>query len=549
MSRSAPTAYRPPLKIQALAAHQEKEGYLSKEAISAISKRMGVPAYETFGVASFFPRFHLEKPAKPQVQICRDISCQLAGGEALLRNAGKIARSAGIKTIRPRGCSCLGRCDKGPAAEIEGRIHSSLTEGKLREIIESWREGKPKPASRAQKIKNATRLNPYRKNGAFGVLRALMKSEKPESVIETLKESGLRGMGGAGFPVGRKWEFVLNAPGEEKFVICNADESEPGTFKDRAVMDSHPELLIEGALIACRAIGAGRAIIYIRHEYGRQAKALERAIARARKARLLGTKETPRLEIFISPGGYICGEETALLEVLEDRRAQPRDKPPFPGSEGLFGKPTLINNAETFALIPAILRNGSRWFSSFGRNNGSGFKLLGVSGAVRRPGVYEVEFGTPVREIIEDVAGGLPAGARLKAFSPGGASSGFLPARLGDIPYDFAPLEEAGSMLGSGALIVIPEGADMAALAHNAARFFRDESCGKCVPCRIGADKIAAFLERALRGDARASELPAIGEICDAMKETSICGLGQAAPIPYLSLFRYFRSDIEAKLK
>ena len=238
-------------------------------------------------------------------------------------------------------------------------------------------------------------------------------------------------------------------------------------------MDSHPELMIEGILIACKAVGAGRAIIYIRHEYGAQAKKLGRAIERARKARLVGTKNTPTLEIFTSPGGYICGEETALLEVLEDKRAQPRDKPPFPGTAGLFGKPTLINNVETFALIPAVLKKGAEWFTSFGRNGAKGFKVVGVSGAVRKPGIYEVEFGTPIREIIEGPAGGLPAGARLKAFSPGGASSGFLPASLADIPYDFDSLQEAGSMLGSGALVVIPEGVDMVALAHNVVRFFQ----------------------------------------------------------------------------
>ena len=549
MTENASTAYKSPAKIEALLTRQHEEGYLSKEAITEISKDLGVPIYDSYGIASFFPHFHLEKPQKPKVQICRDMSCLLAGGDALLASAKKLARRAGVRNLRPESCACLGRCDKGPAAEIEGRIHSSLTDEKFQEVLASWKNGAPKPASRAQKLKNASRINPYRKNEAFGVLRALMRSRNPESVIDVLKESGLRGMGGAGFPAGLKWSFVLGAPGDEKFVVCNADESEPGTFKDRAIMDSHPELVVEGILIACKAVGAERAIIYIRHEYGAQTRKLEKAIQRARKARLTGTRNTPRLDIFTSPGGYICGEETALLEVLEDKRAQPRDKPPFPGTAGLFGKPTLINNVETFALIPAVLKHGAAWFTSFGRNGANGFKVVGVSGAVRKPGVYEVEFGTPVREIIEGPAGGLPDGARLKAFSPGGASSGFLPASLVDIPYDFDPLQEAGSMLGSGALVVIPEGVDMVALAHNVVRFFRDESCGKCVPCRLGTEKLTAFLERTLSGEGRASELPAMREICEAMKDTSICGLGQAAPIPYLSLFEYFEPDIMARLK
>lgn len=549
MTENASTAYKSPAKIEALLSRQKEDGYLTKEAITEISKDLGVPIYDSYGIASFFPHFHLEKPAKPKVHICRDMSCLLAGGDALLDNAKTLARRAGVRNLQPESCACLGRCDKGPAAEIEGRIYSALTDEKFQDILESWKNGAAKPSSRSQKLNNATRINPYRKNEAYGVLRALMKSEKPESVIDVLKESGLRGMGGAGFPVGLKWSFVLGAPGTEKFVICNADESEPGTFKDRAIMDSHSELVVEGILIACRAVGAERAIIYIRHEYGAQARKLEQAIERARKARLIGTKKSPRLEIFTSPGGYICGEETALLEVLEDKRAQPRDKPPFPGTAGLFGKPTLINNVETFALIPAVLKKGASWFTSFGRNGTKGFKVVGVSGAVRKPGVYEVEFGTPIREIIEGPAGGLPAGARLKAFSPGGASSGFLPANLVDVPYDFTPLQEAGSMLGSGALVVIPEGVDMAALAHNVVRFFRDESCGKCVPCRLGTEKLTAFLERLLREEATASELPAMREICETMKDTSICGLGQAAPIPYLSLFEYFEPDIESRLK
>ena len=548
MTENASTSYKSPAKIEALLSRQREDGHLSKEAITEISKDLGVPIYESYGIASFFPHFHLEKPAKPKVRFCRDMSCLLAGGDALLANAKKIARRAGVRNLRPESCACLGRCDKGPAAEIEGRIHSALTEEKLQDVLSSWKKGTPRPASRSQKLTNASRINPYRKNEAYGVLRALMKNDKPESVIDVLKESGLRGMGGAGFPVGLKWSFVLDAPGDEKFVVCNADESEPGTFKDRAIMDSCPELVVEGILIACKAVGAERAIIYIRHEYGAQAHRLERAIERARKARLIGAKKGPSLEIFTSPGGYICGEETALLEVLEDKRAQPRDKPPFPGAAGLFGKPTLINNVETFALIPAVLKKGAGWFNSFGRNGSKGFKVVGVSGAVRRPGVYEVEFGTPIREIIEDHAGGLPEGARLKAFSPGGASSGFLPASLVEVPYDFDPLQEAGSMLGSGALVVIPEGVDMAALAHNVVRFFRDESCGKCVPCRLGTEKLAAFLERVMRGEGRASELPAMRDICEAMKDTSICGLGQAAPIPYLSLFEYFESDIMARL-
>jgi NADH:ubiquinone oxidoreductase subunit F (NADH-binding) len=269
----------------------------------------------------------------------------------------------------------------------------------------------------------------------------------------------------------------------------------------------------------------------------------------ARKAGLIRGKRNPHIEIFVSPGGYICGEETALLEVLEGKRAQPRDKPPFPGTHGLFGNPTLINNVETFALIPSILKKGPPWFKSFGRNEGQGFKIIGVSGPLKRPGVFETEFGTPVRQILEEMAGGLQDGLRLKAFCPGGASSGFLPAGMVDIPYDFSPLAEAGSMLGSGALVAIPEGTDMVALARNALRFFRDESCGKCVPCRLGTEKLTDFLARTLNGTARAEELKVMEDVSSAMTDTSICGLGQTAPYPFLTLLRHFRGEIEEKLK
>ena len=381
------------------------------------------------------------------------------------------------------------------------------------------------------------------------MLKALLQEGKPEEAIAALTESGLRGMGGAGFPAGRKWEMVRRAKGPHKFLICNADESEPGTFKDRALMDSFPELIVEGILIGAWAVGAAAALIYIRHEYGRQRLALQRAIRAARARGLTGAGKLPEIQIFVSPGGYICGEETALLEVLEDRRAQPRDKPPFPVEAGLFGRPTLINNVETFALVPAILRNGPEWYRGFGRGGAAGFKMAGISGAVARPGVYEVELGTPVSELIEKTAGGMKEGSRLKAFCPGGASSGFLPAALAGTPYDFDALAAAGSMLGSGALIAIPEGADMVALAWSALRFFRDESCGKCVPCRMGTEQIAGFLKRAIEGRAARSELAELEDVSAAMMDTSICGLGQAAPLPFLSLLRHFRDELTAKLK
>ncbi|MEE9274745.1 MAG: SLBB domain-containing protein, partial [bacterium] len=308
---------------------------------------------------------------------------------------------------RPRACPCLGQCDAGPALSLDGRIHTGASEDSLIVLLAAHKTGRPRRASRPAGLRESKNLFPYRRGGAFHVLKSLRRKGDPDAVIAALKESGLRGMGGAGFPAGAKWEIVRRAPGGEKVVICNADESEPGAFKDRALLDTHPALVLEGMLIAAWAVGARRAIVYIRSEYARQRRSLGRALRAAREGGLLGGRKGPEAEIFVSPGGYICGEETALLEVLEDKRAQPRDKPPYPGVEGLFGRPTLINNAETFALVPAILRKGPGWYAGFGRGGGRGFKLLSISGPVRRPGVYEVELGTPIRALIEEKAGGL----------------------------------------------------------------------------------------------------------------------------------------------
>ena len=373
------------------------------------------------------------------------------------------------------------------------------------------------------------------------------------AVIEALKASGLRGMGGAGFPTGVKWELVRQAPGDTKYVICNADESEPGTFKDRVILQTLPDLVLEGMALAAVTVGARKAIIYIRHEYARQRDVLLKTL-RQRQAEgivgpyMMGSSQHVDFEIFESPGGYICGEETALLEALEDRRAEPRHKPPFPGTHGLFGAPTLLNNVETFAMVPGIVLNGGDWWAEHGRNGAKGLKFLAVSGQVKNPGVYEVPLGITVHELIER-AGGMRYGRTLKAFAPGGASSGFLPASMADISLDFRTLAEAGSMLGSGAVVVVGDDVCMLELALNVGRFFRNESCGKCVPCRVGSEKIVTLLEGILEGRGSWADLELIEELSATMALTSICGLGQAAPNPILSVIKHFKGDIRRYLK
>jgi formate dehydrogenase beta subunit len=292
--------------------------------------------------------------------------------------------------------------------------------------------------------------------------------------------------------------------------------------------------------IAAHVVGAQQAIVYLRHEYTRERETLHKALRQGQTHRLFGDIA---FEIFDSPGGYICGEETALLEALEDKRAEPRNKPPFPGTHGLFGKPTLINNVETFAMVPGILLHGAAWWAAQGKNGATGLKFLAVSGHVRNPGVYEVPLGITATELIA-LAGGLRHGRPLKAFAPGGASSGFLPASMADIPLDFRSLAAVGSMLGSGAVVAVAEGTCMLELALNVGRFFRNESCGKCVPCRVGSEKIVLLLEGILQGRGSAADLALIEELSATMALTSICGLGQAAPNPILSVIKYFKDDI-----
>jgi len=392
-------------------------------------------------------------------------------------------------------------------------------------------------------------LDPYAGPSDYALLQKLESGDlTPEAVIAALKDAGLRGMGGAGFPTGVKWDLVRQETATPKYVICNADESEPGTFKDRDLLVHAPHLVWEGMLVACAVVGASEGILYLRHEYGDARASLERELTRAREAGIFpagpGGPAAPTLRLFESPGGYICGEETALLEALEDRRAEPRNKPPFPTTDGFRGQPTVINNVETFALATAILSRGAEWYQSIGVNGGVGPKLLALSGDVRRPGVYEVPLGLPIGDFLHDYGGG--ATRPLKAIAPGGASSGFLPASLAETPLEFRALQELGSMLGSGAVVAIGEGRCMLDLALNVCRFFRNESCGKCVPCRLGTEKLVHLLEGWRRGRSRREDIALIEELAAGMADASICGLGQIAPAPFTSALKHFPEEILA---
>jgi NADH:ubiquinone oxidoreductase subunit F (NADH-binding) len=505
---------------------QRRRGWLADEDLRAVAAEARAPLYRVQELVSFYPHFRRTPPPKVDVALCRDIACRLAGGPA---HADNIRERLGTQPdVSIREVSCLGRCDHAPAALLDD-APASISESS--EVC---------PLPPGSNLRTPARSDPYPTPEArYGVLRRLRQSDAaqaPQEVLDQLKASGLRGMGGAGFPTGAKWELVRKEQRTPKYVICNADESEPGTFKDRELLLRLPHLVIEGMCIAGLVVGAARGILFIRHEYEPEQHVFERALADARQRGVLGADFD--IEVFTSPGGYILGEETALLEALEDRRGEPRNKPPFPGTHGLHAQPTLINNVETLAMVPAIVSKGADWWKAQGKPGFAGLKFMAVSGHVERPGVYEIAVGTTVRELI-DLAGGVRDGKALLAFAPGGASSMWLPASAVDTPLDFTAVAKAGSMLGSGALIVVAEGTDMLDVAANVTRFFRNESCGKCVPCRLGTEHAVQILDRVQQGEARLDPawLQAMG---DTLQQTSICGLGQVALAPLQSVLKHW---------
>jgi NADH:ubiquinone oxidoreductase subunit F (NADH-binding)/NADH:ubiquinone oxidoreductase subunit E len=498
---------------------QSERGYLSEDSLREAAERLRVPLYRVQEVVSFYPHFRTTTPPRVEIALCRDVSCYLADGAAW--GAKVTALLAGEKDVEVREVSCLGRCERAPAAMVNSLAIGAVAPERIAELARHPEKHLDVPGPRRQ-----WRIDPYGEGGeSFAVYRAWAR--RPDEVIATLKAAGLRGMGGAGFQAGLKWELVRKEAATPKYVICNADESEPGTFKDRVLLEELPHLVVEGMCLAASVVGAERGWIYLRHEYEHVTARLEEAIRQAR---------TP-IEIFLSPGGYILGEETALLEALEDKRGEPRNRPPYPGSRGLWGKPTLINNVETFAMVPVILKKGAEWWNAQGVRGHHGLKAMAVSGHVERPGVYEIPMGTTVAELIR-MAGGVKGGKRLNAFTPGGASSQFLPADKADVEIDFASIQAAGSMLGSGALVAVAEGTDMLGVAANVVRFFRNESCGKCVPCRTGTQKVVEMLDQILAGKGNGRLREVLPGLEETLAQTSICGLGQVALNPLTSVLK-----------
>ncbi|MHA6630515.1 NAD(P)H-dependent oxidoreductase subunit E [Pseudonocardia sichuanensis] len=545
-----------PSLIPALNAIQARLGWLPREELEELARESRRPRYEIEGLISFYPHFRTTPPAPVALHVCHDLPCALRdGGERLAELRERYGADADVELVE---VSCLGRCDSAPAVAVNERpapvaeadalvaaaraaVAAGNSPGPNGGLALSGRETRAVGTgdSRAGVWPN----DPYPAGSGvaerYTTLRALLAGElDADALVDVLKDSGLRGMGGAGFPTGQKWGLVQKAEDPVKYAICNADESEPGTFKDRQILADQPHLVLEGLLLGMAVVGAEQGWVFIRHEYGPEEHVLRAEIDALRAAGVIGADACGsgwrlELDVFVSPGGYILGEETALLECMEGHRGEPRNKPPFPGNYGLHGRPTLINSVETFADVPVIVQRGATWWRDQGLGDSVGWKFFAMSGHVERPGVYCVPMGTTVGALIER-AGGVSGGRGVGAVQPGGASSNFIGADQLDLPLDFGTAAQAGTMLGSGALVVLAEGTDLLAAATNVLRFFRNESCGKCVPCRVGSTKAYILLEG--RSSLDDAERARIVELEEAMRKTSICGLGQVALGPVVSV-------------
>ncbi|HWX54669.1 MAG TPA: NADH-ubiquinone oxidoreductase-F iron-sulfur binding region domain-containing protein [Verrucomicrobiae bacterium] len=532
---------------------QHKFEYLPAAELKRVAERRGMAARDVHAVASYYPRFRLTRPARVAARVCDDMTCHLRGAPALRQKLEQTFQGLPDEELTIRTVSCLGRCDHAPSFVVNDRFYDGYAPDQAASAVAAALNGAAPETSSYNPLEVRLASDPYGSDRPYSALEKFVRSGDWPGLLEIIKTAGLRGMGGAGYPTNQKWEHVRHSRSPEKYIICNADESEPGTIKDRFILTQMPHLVIEGMALAGLVTGARRGYFYIRHEYHEQEAIIRAELTRAQQngwigEHILGTDLSFEITLFTSPGGYICGEETALLEAIEGKRAEPRNKPPFMASSGLWGKPTIIDNVETLAFAAAIALKGPEWFNSFGANGFTGLKFISVTGDVEKPGIYEVPMGSKYSALIQDYAGGISGGRKLLGFAPSGPSSGYLPASLADLPMEWQTMNKAGSMVGSGAVVVCGEGRCMLDMALNAVRFFRNESCGKCVPCRIGSQKLVQILEAWTSGGYQASDILLLEELFHALKQTSICGLGQFLPAPLRSVLQHFRAEVDEHL-
>ena len=516
------------LLIEHLHLLQDHFGCLRARHLAALTEEMRLALVEVYEVASFYAHFDIimedEAPPPPlTVRVCDSLSCELAGATALLDS---LRGSLGDE-IRVVRAPCMGGCHRAPVVAIGHALHEHATPDTVAAAVAASETHPPIP--------EFIGLEAYRAPGGYSLLASCLAGErKPEELIEILEHSGLRGLGGAGFPTGRKWRLVKQEP-VPRLLAVNADEGEPGTFKDRHFLETDPHRMIEGMLIAAWVVEAAEVYIYLRDEYPQCLAILESEIAAAAAA---GLAPHTRVHLRRGAGAYICGEESAMLESIEGKRGLPRQRPPFPAQVGLFGRPTLCNNVETLYWVRDIVEKGAEWFTSQGRNGRKGLRTFSVSGRVRVPGVKLAPAGITVRELIDEFCGGMAEGHAFRGYLPGGASGGILPASKADIPMDFGTLEAEGCFTGSGAVVILSDKDDMRAVALNLLRFFEDESCGQCTPCRTGTEKAVKLMTTPHWDE------PLLQELTQVMSDASICGLGQAAMNPVKQILKHFREDL-----
>lgn len=511
-----------------------------------------------------------QKPIR--VHCCTSTGCQASNSLGIKKNLENTCKEKKMgDRVQVVGVGCMGFCGRGPLVQIEAqnKLYEEVTPSDAASIIEaidggtaSAVEGDPQHPFFARQMRivretsgkiDPERIEEYIAVGGYEPLYKAIHDLTPLETIDEVSKSGLRGRGGGGYPTGLKWATVAKMPGQQKYVICNADEGDPGAFMDRSVLESDPHRVLEGMAIAAYAIGATEGYIYVRAEYPLAIERLQKAIKQAKRYGILGSQifDSPfdfKIEIRIGAGAFVCGEETALIQSIEGGRGNPRPRPPYPAQEGLWKSPTLINNVETFANIPAIIREGGEWYAGIGTEKSKGTKVFALTGQIRNNGLIEVPMGITLREIVEEMGGGVPNG-KVKAVQTGGPSGGCIPESMLDTSVDYDSLVKIGSMMGSGGMVVMDEKTSMVEVARFYMEFCRGESCGKCIPCRAGTVQMYQMLTKILNKEATLQDIEKLEQLCDMVKNTSLCGLGMTAPNPVMSTLRYFREEYLALLK
>lgn len=573
-------AGRPEDLLLALHDVQALRNYLPREALKAVAHVLQLPESRVCSVAGFYSMFSTAPRGRHIIRVCTSTPCRVSMARELIDS---LVHHLGIEMggttkdgmFTLESSSCLGLCDVSPAMMVDSEVYGNLVPGDARRIIEAYATGDladlPKRILRVSRhaaiaapgqtrvvLENIGVIDPesiddYTSRRGYAALRSAVTAMSPSAVVDAVKRSGLRGRGGAGFPTGAKLEITASESSSQKYVVCNADEGEPGTFKDRAIMEADPHRVIEGMAIMGRAVGASRGYVYIRGEYPLSIERIDKAIRQAREAGFLGsglfgTAYDFDVQVKKGAGAYVCGEETALLESIEGKRGEPRQKPPYPGVSGLWGKPTVVCNVETIANIPPILLHGADWFRSMGTPESPGTKVFALSGNVRNRGLVEVQMGITLRELVYQVGGGIPGDLGLKAIQTGGGSGGCLTGDSLDMKLDYDSLQHLGCSLGSGSLLIVDDNHCMADVLWSILSFFAHESCGQCTPCREGAARLANTFDRLRRFEASAGELELAMEIARVMHASSLCALGQSPAVPLDTIMAHFGEEVRGHL-